>query len=61
MLPIRKAAPAIEHVAVTADMKANKAYATLRVERMNARLVGVRAKKKAEAEKEEKAAAEKAA
>lgn len=60
VLPIRKPVPVVESVAVTADMKANKAYATLRLERMNARLVGIRAKKKAEAEKEEKAAAEKA-
>lgn len=52
VLPIRKAAPVIERVAVTADMKAAKAYATLRQERTNARLVGVRAKKKEEKEKE---------
>ena len=56
VMPIRKAAPVIERVAVTADMKAAKAYATLRQERTNARLVGVRAKKKEEKEKEEKAA-----
>ncbi len=57
LLPIRKAAPVIESVAVTADMKANKAYATLRLERMNARMVGIRAKKAADAEKEKEAAA----
>lgn len=55
--PIRKAAPVIASVAVTAEMKANKAYATLRLERMNARMVGIRAKKAAEAEKEKEAAA----
>jgi large subunit ribosomal protein L13e len=52
LLPITKAAPKVESVAVTAEMKAAKAYATLRLERMNARLVGIRAKKAAAAEKE---------
>lgn len=57
LLPITKAAPKIESVTVTAEMKATKAYATLRLERMNARLVGIRAKKAAEAEKEKEQAA----
>ena len=57
LLPITKAAPVIQSVAVTAEMKAAKAYATLRLERMNARMVGIRAKKAAEAEKEREAAA----
>jgi len=50
ILPISKAAPTLEKVAITADMKAAPAYAKLRIERMNARLVGVRAKKAKEAE-----------
>jgi large subunit ribosomal protein L13e len=52
LLPITKPAPVIESVAVTAEMKATKAYQTLRVERMNTRMVGIRAKKAAEAAKE---------
>jgi large subunit ribosomal protein L13e len=55
--PISKAAPKIESVKVTTEMQAAKAYATLRLERMNARLVGIRAKKAAELEKEKEAAA----
>lgn len=39
---------------VTEDMKSFKAYDKLRVERMNARHVGARLKKAAEAEKEDK-------
>ena len=57
LLPITKTAPKVESVAVTAEMASAKAYATLRLERMNARLVGIRAKKAAEKEKEEAAAA----
>jgi len=48
---------ALESVAITAEMKAVKAYQKLRVERMNARLMGFR-KKRAEdlaAEEKEKA------
>ena len=52
LLPITKAAPVIESVTVTAAMKATKAYATLRVERMNTRMVGIREKKAKEAAKE---------
>lgn len=48
LLPITAAKPALEKVAVTADMKKERAYATLRVERMNARLAGMRAKRAAE-------------
>ncbi|GAB4814719.1 hypothetical protein N2152v2_001765 [Parachlorella kessleri] len=48
VLPVTRAAPALEKVAITAEMKAEKAYHTLRTERMNARLVGVRAKRAAE-------------
>lgn len=52
LLPITKPAPEGGVVAVTAEMKAAKAYATLRLARVNARMVGKRAKKAAEAEKE---------
>jgi large subunit ribosomal protein L13e len=57
LLPITKAAPKIESVKVTSEMQAVKAYASLRLERMNARMVGIRAKKAADAEKEKEAAA----
>ncbi|CAA6669538.1 unnamed protein product [Spirodela intermedia] len=46
--------PLVELVKVTEEMKAFKAYAKIRVERMNQRQVGARLKKAAEAEKEEK-------
>ncbi|KAL2652121.1 hypothetical protein R1flu_020249 [Riccia fluitans] len=54
VLPIVNQKPTVELVTITEDMKAVKAYSKLRVERMNARLVGIRKKKAAEAEKEEK-------
>lgn len=53
-LPIVYEKPSAEFVKVTDEMKAFKAYGKLRVERMNARQVGARLKKAAEAEKEEK-------
>ncbi|KAL6547267.1 60S ribosomal protein L13B [Orobanche minor] len=53
-LPIVSEKPAIELVKVTQDMKSFKAYDKLRLERTNARHIGVRAKKVAEAEKENK-------
>ncbi|KAG6402933.1 hypothetical protein SASPL_135147 [Salvia splendens] len=53
-LPIVSEKPAIELVKVTEHMKSFKAYDKLRLERTNARHVGVRAKRAAEAEKEEK-------
>ena len=53
LMPGVKAAPTIEKVAVTAAMKAAQAYRTLRTERMNVRLVGLRKKKAEEAAKEE--------
>ncbi|CAL9068481.1 unnamed protein product [Musa banksii] len=53
-LPIVREQPSVELVKVTDEMKSFKAYAKLRVERMNERQVGVRMKKAAEAEKEEK-------
>jgi len=54
LLPIVKAAPKLETAAITADMKAAPAYAKLRIERVNAKLVGIRAKRAADAEKAEK-------
>ncbi|KAG6548514.1 hypothetical protein Mapa_010002 [Marchantia paleacea] len=54
VLPIVNERSAVELVPITAEMKNAKAYAKIRLERMNARLVGVRKKKAAEAEKEEK-------
>lgn len=53
-MPIVREKPSIELVKVTDEMKAFKAYAKLRVERMNERHVGARMKKAAEAEKDEK-------
>lgn len=53
-LPISQEKPSVEIIKVTGEMKNFKAYAKLRVERMNKRLVGVRMKKAAEAEKDEK-------
>jgi len=53
-MTITQEKPSLELVKVTDEMKNFKAYAKLRVERMNKRLVGVRMKKAAEAEKDEK-------
>jgi len=53
-MPISQEKPSVEIIKVTDEMKNFKAYAKLRVERMNKRLVGVRMKKAAEAEKDEK-------
>lgn len=57
VMPIKGGAPAVEFVALDEEAKAAKAYATLRLERMNARLAGIRKKR---AEEEEKEAQEKA-
>eukprot|EP00877_Chromochloris_zofingiensis_P010088 jgi/Chrzof1/5332/Cz15g22130.t1 len=54
LMPITKAKPALEFTKITEDMKSTAGYSKLRVERMNARLVGVRAKKAKEAEAENK-------
>ncbi|KAL7145995.1 hypothetical protein ABFS83_06G011600 [Erythranthe nasuta] len=54
ILPIVHEKPSVELVKVTGEMKSFKAYDKLRLERTNARHVGVRAKRAAEAEKEEK-------
>uniref|UniRef100_A0A0D6QZ55 60S ribosomal protein L13 n=1 Tax=Araucaria cunninghamii TaxID=56994 RepID=A0A0D6QZ55_ARACU len=53
-MPIIQEKPSVELVKVTDEMKSFKAYAKLRVERMNKRLVGTRMKRAAEAEKDEK-------
>ncbi|KAG9155744.1 hypothetical protein Leryth_004017 [Lithospermum erythrorhizon] len=53
-LPIGVEKPAVELVKITEDMKSFRAYNKLRLERTNARHVGVRAKRAAEAEKEDK-------
>ncbi|KAG9158069.1 hypothetical protein Leryth_000233 [Lithospermum erythrorhizon] len=53
-LPITSEKPTVELVKITEEMKSFRAYNKLRLERTNARHVGVRAKRAAEAEKEEK-------
>ncbi|XP_059286793.1 large ribosomal subunit protein eL13y [Lycium ferocissimum] len=53
-LPIVREQPAVELVKVTDEMKSFNAYGKLRIERTNARHVGVRLKRAAEAQKEEK-------
>ncbi|XP_050379427.1 60S ribosomal protein L13-1-like [Argentina anserina] len=54
LLAIQQEKPVTELVKVTADMKKINAYDKLRIERVNVRHVGARAKRAAEAEKEEK-------
>ncbi|XP_004309083.1 PREDICTED: 60S ribosomal protein L13-2-like [Fragaria vesca subsp. vesca] len=54
LLAIQQEKPVTELVKVTADMKKVNAYDKLRIERVNVRHVGARAKRAAEAEKEEK-------
>ncbi|KAJ7296706.1 hypothetical protein O6H91_02G134000 [Diphasiastrum complanatum] len=54
LLPIATKKPAIELVSLTDELKSAKAYSKLRLERMNARLIGVRKKKAAEGEKDDK-------
>lgn len=53
-LPITREQPSVDFVKVTNEMKSFKAYDKLRIERANARHMGVRSKRAAEAEKEEK-------
>ena len=57
LLPITKAQVAVEKIAITDAMRADKAYATIRLERMNARMTGIRAKRATEAAAAEKDAA----
>jgi large subunit ribosomal protein L13e len=54
VLPIARSKPELETAAVTAEMKAAKAYATIRMERMNRRMAGIREKRAREAAAEEK-------
>lgn len=54
LMPIVASKPALEKIAITDAMKAEKAYATLRLERMNARMEGIRKKRAADAAAEEK-------
>ncbi|KAM7260066.1 hypothetical protein ACFE04_015807 [Oxalis oulophora] len=53
-MPISLEKPTVELVKVTPEMKAFKAYDKIRLERTNQRHFGARAKRAAEAEKEEK-------
>ncbi|XP_057967150.1 large ribosomal subunit protein eL13z-like [Malania oleifera] len=53
-MPIAREQPTVELVKVTNEMKSFNAYAKLRLERTNQRHVGVRMKRAAEAEKEDK-------
>ncbi|KAI3983831.1 hypothetical protein MKX01_011539 [Papaver californicum] len=53
-MPIVHERPAFDFLKVSDEMKSVKGYAKLRLERMNSKHVGVRAKRAAEAEKEEK-------
>lgn len=53
-MPIVSEKAPMELVKLTADMKAFKAYDKIRLERTNKRHAGARAKRAAEAEKEEK-------
>lgn len=54
VMPITKAPVTLEKVAITAAMKAAPAYAKVRLERMNVRMAGIRAKRAKEAEAESK-------
>eukprot|EP00879_Flechtneria_rotunda_P000168 GHRR01000238.1.p1 GENE.GHRR01000238.1~~GHRR01000238.1.p1 ORF type:complete len:211 (+),score=62.11 GHRR01000238.1:137-769(+) len=54
IMPISRAGPTLEKAAITEEMKAAPAYAKLRVERMNQRMAGIRAKRAKETEAEEK-------
>ena len=54
VLPIVRPRPTAEIVSITDEMKAEKGYYKLRLERTNAKLVGIRKKRAEAAEKEEK-------
>lgn len=54
VMPITKSAATIEKVQITDEMRKESAYSTLRLERMNARMAGIRAKRAAEAAAAEK-------
>ncbi|XP_020574103.1 60S ribosomal protein L13-1-like [Phalaenopsis equestris] len=53
-MPVVHERPSVQMAEVTEEMKTFMAYGKLRVERMNARQLGARLKKAAEADKEEK-------
>ncbi|KAF5841813.1 60S ribosomal protein L13 [Dunaliella salina] len=53
VMPITKTKPSMQLAKITKDMKDAPAYAKLRVERMNERLMGARAKKAKEAKEAE--------
>ncbi|CAH8267842.1 unnamed protein product [Arabidopsis lyrata] len=53
-MPIVRETPTMELVKLTPDMKSFEAYKTIRVEHTMKRHAGARAKRAAEAEKEEK-------
>lgn len=53
-MPITREKPTVELVKVTDEMKSFRAYAKLRLERMNKKHAGARLKRAAEAEKEDK-------
>jgi large subunit ribosomal protein L13e len=57
IMPIRKEAPALQKVAITAEMKSASAYGTLRMARMNKRMAGIRKKRTEDAAAAEKDAA----
>lgn len=57
IMPITKAIVALEKIAITDALRNDKAYDTLRLERMNARLRGLREKRAADAAAAEKDAA----
>lgn len=54
LLPVTRTKATLEKVAITAAMKSEKAYSTLRLARMNKRMTGIRAKRAQEAAAAEK-------
>eukprot|EP00894_Picocystis_sp_ML_P003669 jgi/Pico_ML_1/54186/g4597.t1 len=54
VMPIKGSTHDVEYVSLDDEAKATRAYAKLRLERMNARLAGVRKKREEEEEKEAK-------
>ena len=54
LMPVTAAKPVLEKIAITDAMKAESAYATLRLERMNKRMAGIRKKRAEDAAAAEK-------
>uniref|UniRef100_A0A7S1T839 60S ribosomal protein L13 n=1 Tax=Tetraselmis chuii TaxID=63592 RepID=A0A7S1T839_9CHLO len=54
LMPVKKEAAPLEFVTITSEMKDTPAYGKLRLERMNARMAGIRKKRADEKAKEEK-------